>query len=249
MCVLLVLLSVLSSAVLLTSVQSAFAATTQITGTVTSAVTKAPLGGAEVCEYQIEGGAGNACVQTDAKGEYVLTVGRGGGFVVHFDTTVKGLIPRTFYNGAFTGREATPVKVAEGATVSGIDEAIEEGGRITGNVRSGSTGTPIEGIEACAQLPEVVPLAGGLERHRTCATTDASGNYTIEGLPPGEGLPAGGYEVEFTSTLDFIRQFYDGKLESYSATLIPILPGTTVPNVDAELAEGGEISGLVTSQV
>lgn len=232
---------------LLAFAQQAFAAAPQIAGTVTSAVTKAPLAGSEVCEYPNEGGAGMVCAQTDAKGDYVLKVGRAGTFVMHFDTAVEGLVPQTFYKDVFVSREATPVKVGEGATVSGIDEAIEEGGRISGRVRSSSTQAPIQGVEACAELPDVDQR--GVEPHRTCATTNAGGEYEIKGLTPGEGEPVGGYEVEFTSGLDYISQFYDGKLERYSGTRIPIQLGATVPDVDAELEEGGEISGRVTSQV
>ncbi len=232
---------------LLAFAQQAFAAAPQIAGTVTSAVTKAPLAGSEVCEYPIEGGAGTVCAQTDAKGGYVLKVGRAGTFVVYFDTAAEGLVPRTFYKDAFVSREATPVKVGEGATASGIDEAIREGGRISGRVLSSSTKAPIQGVEACAELPDVDQR--GVEPHRTCATTNAGGEYEIEGLTPGEGVPEGGYEVEFTSALDYISQFYDGKLERYSGTRIPIHLGATVPDVNAELEEGGEISGRVTSQV
>jgi hypothetical protein len=232
---------------LLAFAQPAFAAAPQIAGTVTSAVTKAPLAGVEVCEYQIEGGTGSACAQTNTEGDYRLGVGRPGAFIVHFDTTVEGLIPQTFYKGVFVNREATPVQVGEGATVSGIDATIEEGGRITGRVRSSSTKAPIQGVEACAELPDVDQ--SGVEPHRTCATTNANGEYEIQGLTPGEGKPEGGYEVEFTSPLDYVRQFYDGKPERYSGTRIPIDAGKTVPNIDAELEGGGEISGRVTSQV
>ncbi len=232
---------------LLVFAQQAFAAAPQIAGTVTSAVTKAPLVGSEVCEYPIEGGAGTVCAQTDAKGGYALKVGRAGTFVVYFDTAVEGLVPRTFYKNAFVSREATPVKVGEGTTVSGIDEAIREGGRISGRVLSSSTKAPIQGVEACAELPDVDQR--GVEPHRTCATTNAGGEYEVKGLTPGEGVPEGGYEVEFTSALDYISQFYDGKLERYAGTRIPIHLGATVPDIDAELEEGGEISGRVTSQV
>jgi hypothetical protein len=240
------LVVMLAQLTLLAFAEPAFAAAPQIAGTVTSAVTKVPIAGVEVCEYQIEGGAGSACAQTDSKGDYVLEVGRAGRFVVHFDTTVEGLIPQTFYNGVFVNREATSVRVGEGATVSGIDATIEEGGRISGRVISDSTKGPIQGVEVCAELPDVDQ--SGVEPHRTCAPTNAGGEYEIQGLTPGEGVPEGGYEVEFTSPLDYIRQFYDGKLERY-ATRIPIHAGETVPNIDAELEEGGEISGRVTSQV
>ncbi len=219
--------------------------TTQITGTVTSAVTKAPIKGVEVCEYPDEGGTGDRCTQTGPSGEYVLEVGRGGEFVVYFDTTVEGLVPHTFYNGVFVDHEATRVQVAEGETVSGIDEAIQKGGLITGRVQNKSTKAPIQGVQACAELPDVDQ--SGVEPHRTCATTNVSGEYEIAGLTPGEGEPEGGYAVEFTSTLDYIKQFYGGGLENYSSTLIPIVLGETVPNIDAELEEGGEIAGRLVS--
>ncbi len=242
------LVVMLAQFTLLALAQPAFAASPRITGTVTGAVTKAPLAGVEVCEYQIEGGVGSACAPTDSKGDYVLEVGRPGRFIVHFDTAIEGLIPQTFYKGVFVSREATPVKVGEGATVTGIDEAIEEGGRIAGRVLNSSTKTPIQDIEACAELPDIDQR--GVEPHRMCATTNTRGEYEIEGLTPGEGVPEGGYEVEFTSPLDYIRQFYDGKPERYSGTTrIPIQAGKSVSNIDAELEEGGEISGRVTSQV
>jgi hypothetical protein len=221
----------------------------EIAGTVTSAVTKAPLQHVKVCEYPIEHGNGNACAETNASGEYALVVGLAGRFVVYFDTTEKGLVPRTFYNGVYSGSEATPITVGEEAKRSGIDEALAEGGRIAGSVTNASTQAAIEGVHVCAQLPEAGQIAGGLERHRTCAATDSSGGYTITSLPPGEGVPAGGYEVEFTSELDYIPQFYNGKSERWQATLIPITPGNTVAGVDARLAEGGEITGRLTSAV
>lgn len=243
-----VLAAMLAQLGLVVLAQPAFAATQEITGTVTSAVTKAPLAGAEACEYAIEGGAKSACAETDSKGDYILGVGKAGTFVVYFDTTIEGLIPQTIYKSVFVSREATPVKVVEGEIVSGIDQAIEEGGRIAGRVTSRSTKDPIEGAEACAELPDVDQ--SGVEQHRTCATTNADGEYEIQGLTPGEGVPEGGYEVEFTSSQDYLRQFYNGKPERYSGTTrIPIDAGKTVPNVDAELEEGGEISGRVTSQI
>lgn len=121
--------------------------TTQITGAVSSAVTKAPIEGVEVCEYPDEGGAGAKCTQTGSSGEYVLEVSRGGEFVVSFDTTTGGSYPTLFTTGPSptTKRhhEATRVQVAEGQTVSGIDEAIKEGGRITGRVQTKPTTKPV----------------------------------------------------------------------------------------------------------
>ncbi len=122
-----------------------------------------------------------------------------------------------------------------------------ETGAIAGQVRNSAGKAPLAGIEVCAQLPEIPALAGGEERHRRCDTSGAGGEYEIDSLPALNGSPPGGYEVEFNTTLDFIRQFYSGKLEDYSATLVPIVPGKTVQGIDAELEEGGEIHGRITS--
>ena len=226
---------------------SALAAGAQITGTVTSATTKAPLRGVKVCEYQVEGGTGWACSATDSGGGYVLAVDSGGKFVVYFEIAEGGYVDRTYYNEMFSSREASDVSVPEGGTTSGIDEALEEGGRITGVVQSASTKMPLEGVEVCAQLPEEGAFAGGLELHLSCTATDSSGAYMIEGLAPGNGFPPGGYEVEFKSDLNYLRQFYNDALERYKGPLLPVTLGSTFSGIDAELEEGGEISGRLTS--
>ncbi len=238
---------VLGCAVLLAAAQPASAAGPQIEGTVTSAVSKAPLDGVQVCQWADEGGNGGGCTTTNGAGEYTLDVGAAGTFVVYFDTTVEGLVPRTYFNGVYASREAKSVKVGEGHTVSGIDAAIEPGGSIAGEVRSAATKAALGGVEACAELPNV--NQSFIEPHRECATTNGAGEYLIQSLTPGNGVPEGGYRVEFKSAADYIRQFYDGKLEEFAAKLIPVTLGATVAGVDAELEEGAEISGVVTSQV
>ncbi len=121
-----------------------------------------------------------------------------------------------------------------------------EGGRISGVVTSASTKAPLEGIQVCAELPE---WDSSRQINRTCAETDSNGTYTIEGLIPGEGFPPGGYEVEFTSGLDYLPQFYSGGHERTQATLLPIVAGSSFSGIDAEMEEGGYISGTLTSAI
>ena len=242
-----IVLALMCLAAPLISAPPASASGAQIKGIVTSAATSGPLENVQVCEYVLEGGAEEGCTSTDAAGAYTLPVGDGGVFAVFFDTTAEGLVPRTYYNGVYASGEATEVTVGEGQTLTGIDATIQVGGRIEGSVTDAATKAPIQGAEACAQLP-----AGGrtdFETHRECATTNAAGDYLIQSLPPGNGFPEGGYEVEFTSPNDYIRQFYDGVREPFQATLVAVALDTTVQSIDAELEEGGEISGVVTSQV
>ena len=80
---------------------------------------------------------------------------------------------------------ADEVSVTTGATTSGIDAEMEEGGEIEGLVTAAVGGTPIEGVEVCALEPE------GEFAFVSCALTNASGEYMVAGLPTGK------YRVEF----------------------------------------------------
>jgi carboxypeptidase family protein len=120
------------------------------------------------------------------------------------------------------------------------------GGQIAGTVRSVPGGTPIEGIEVCAYTETSVdggPLEGGA--HAECVTTNVNGEYTIS------GLPAGKYEVEFSapekSTLNFVAQYYKDKALPSEAELVTVRESEKVSEINAELEEGGWITGTVTN--
>lgn len=96
----------------------------------------------------------------------------------------------------------------------------------------------IEGIEVCA-------YATNLEfEEPSCTTTGANGEYTISALPGGE------YYVEFTvppkSSLYYITQYYHDKSLFAEAQTVPVGTGATTSGIDAEMQEGGDITGTVT---
>ena len=76
------------------------------------------------------------------------------------------------------------------------------------------------------------------------ATTKANGEYTVEGLASGP------YKVEFSagfeSDLNYVTQYYDGAPSLAAAESVPVTQGATTPGIDAELQEGGKLSGTVT---
>jgi hypothetical protein len=113
-------------------------------------------------------------------------------------------------------------------------------GLITGTVTDTSA-APIAGIEVCASekgSESFFGLFGG------CATTNAAGEYTLSGLTKGE------YVVEFLSPaesgLDYVTQYYRNRSSYSEAEAVTVREGETTKEIDAELQEGGRISGRVT---
>jgi hypothetical protein len=111
-------------------------------------------------------------------------------------------------------------------------------GSISGTVTAANGGAPLEGVEVCAY-----EIGGEEEFTEPCPLTSISGAYTISGLAPGS------YKVEFwphLEGLNYITQFYNGKSSFATAEAVLVTAGTTVSGVNAQLQEGGRITGTVT---
>jgi hypothetical protein len=220
----------------LVAATSAFAAT--ISGTVSEADgAHAVLEGVEVCSHVQPYTFEDSCATSDGAGNYSLSV-PAGSYSVHFSDSPRNRnLVDQYYGGSVTF-PGTLVSVS-GATesVTGIDAQLGEGSTISGSVTDAATHASIAGIPVCAVAEY------GLEGFATrCHKTDESGNYAINGLPPGE------YEVEFQSgLLNYQPQYYDGTPERAGRTLVPILAaGETAGSIDAAMEVGVEITGTLT---
>jgi hypothetical protein len=224
---------------------SAIAASTgQISGKVTRASGDAAIQGIEVCAFSTSeepSAESYGCATTSSSGEYTITGLTSGQYDVEFispSESEPGYITQ-YYEGTTSFEDAKAVRVNAPATTSGINAALEEGGRITGEVTrtsGGLGGSPIEGIEVCASAVHSEGYG--------CAKTKSNGIYTIT------GLGSGNYDVEFSSPieggLDFVSQYWEYTHSRSAAKEVSVTAPGTTQNIDGKLEEGGRIEGKVT---
>ncbi len=116
--------------------------------------------------------------------------------------------------------------LAEG--INTLNAAMQESGTISGRVTSAATGSGLGSVTV------YVDKVGGAEFFYRYTTTGSEGYYSIAALPPGT------YEVEFYPN-DLSGYLYQRKTTT--------LGEGAVDTVNAELKEGGKISGTVTDSV
>jgi hypothetical protein len=206
-----------------------------ITGTVTSAATHVAIADVEVCLYTASGDSFVQCTFSGPGGEYSMLRVVAGEYKVEFGLDGSfGYTPQYFGGGSsFSG--ADTVSVAKGASVSGIDAELQEGGHITGRVIIAPSKAPVADVEVCAYAPSAT-------YSDECAFTDSSGEYALVGLSPGE------YKIEFSPFNDnLLAQYFSAAPSLSQAKAVSVTAGETTPGIDAELQEGGRISGEVTA--
>jgi 5-hydroxyisourate hydrolase-like protein (transthyretin family) len=204
-----------------------------ITGTITNELTQAPLANIRV-EVTNNTGVFVDAVTTDVNGLFVTASGfPTGTYFVRTDDNNQGYINEVYpnvpcltYSGTCSQVSATSVAVTSGVAKTGVDISLKPGGRVSGHVINATGGAPI-----AAQIT-VSNLAG---QSFSFASTDATGTYTT-----GRGLPSGVYSITASSSIGFFSQ---------TRTSISVIEGTTTPNIDFALVEGGRISGTVRDAV
>jgi 5-hydroxyisourate hydrolase-like protein (transthyretin family) len=160
----------------------ALAAGGQITGTVTDAVSHAPIENVEVDAYD-SGGNFVASMCTAADGSYTLGGLATGSYSVDF--TAGSFSPACAASPNYLPQSYNdPVAVTAGSTTSGIDAALAAGGQITGTVTGATTNQPLAGIEV-----DLFDSSGTIKLSTTC--TEDDGTYTFSGLATGS------YDLDF----------------------------------------------------
>jgi hypothetical protein len=210
------------------------AASGSVSGTVTDALSGDPIAGIEVCAYSEEVEfVESDCKLTNADGEYEISNLPAAAYFVEFWGPQLNYLTQ-YWQDRSRFQDADPVAVGVGA-VSGIDAAMDRGGRISGTVTLASPPhEAVAGIEVCAFT------VSEEEGEVRCVKTNGAGEYMIQGLPHGT------YKVEFWPGEDnLVPQYWDHVLRWEEATPVEVDVEATAEEIDAALAVGGVITGSV----
>jgi hypothetical protein len=129
----------------------------------------------------------------------------------------------------------TPVQAQDDVMVTIHVVAQADLGSISGQVTAAEGGQPIPGL---------VAIAGSEALHfRRTARTDRQGNYTIQGLPPGDYIVAvpGGDSP-------FAGMFYSNANRREDATPVTVKSGTNTPDINFALTRKTQPQELEQSQ-
>jgi protocatechuate 3,4-dioxygenase beta subunit len=196
---------------------------------------------------------------TDPDGSYQLQSDAGSFYV--FAEVPNGAYVPEFYpdqpcpGSLFTGVQpcieagAQAIAVADGATVSGIDIALNIGGRIAGAVRDRVTGAPISGASVWLFHDDGTPIYPN--PFSAPATTDAAGRYVFQGLLTDGYLAyaaAAPYGSELWNRIDCAGTLQQSCIP-LAGTPIPVMRDELTSDVDFDLPRLASIHAVVASPV
>lgn len=230
-----VLLSVLSALVLLgiTPANAADLSDASISGKVTApaGVNLSDVGisvrGADDFSYPAWG-------QVAEDGSYTVSGLPAGSYKVQFEGSAAGAISQ-WYPGAPTFESATPVTLASGQSLTGVDASLVKGASISGRV------TVPAGIDPSSVGVWITSTSYGPDWYSAYGQVGQDGSYTVR------GAPAGSYKIQFSGgNSGVITQWHSGASSSETATPVTLTAGQDLTGINATLVMGASISGKAT---
>jgi len=214
-----------------------------IAGTVTEQGSPSPLDSGYVRIFDAAG-VSLASAYPDSLGDYETSLGLATGTYYAATSSFEGYLDELYddlpCDTGCTFTDGTPISVTAGATTSGIDFGLEEGGFIAGTVTEDGSGSGLD--------------TGYVTIY------DSSGSWVVDGYPAASGayltyktLAAGTYYARTWSFEGYFDELYDdiscaGGCTVTDGTPILVTAGATTSGIDFALLKGGSISGTVTEE-
>lgn len=212
-----------------TGINAALTPGGSITGLVTSAATRAPVGGICVVAQNVAQEDDFGFDITTRQGRYVIRGLNSGRYEIEFFPCFGSLAGQV---------RSSLVTVAAPRQTGGINAALGAGGSIQGHVTARSPATPGQGL--CV---DAFGVTGGFANS---AITDASGSFSIPNLPAGRYVVYVGDPACPDGPYNVVPQWYPGKRSRAGATPVTVAGGMVTSGIDANLALDGSITGAVT---
>ncbi len=168
-----------------------------VTGTVFSIGTGLPLTGLTVAAYNAGSGTRRGFLQTDSRGRYSLALPPGAYKLAAYDD--QGAFAPRFFLDQPTFTAATPVTVAAGRAIAGIDLRLDFAAHFTGVVVDADTAVVLPGMTVFAYTADGASAAATVK-------SSPAGNFMIN-VPAGSyklvaADPSGNYGVGFVDDVD-----------------------------------------------
>jgi hypothetical protein len=200
-----------------------------ISGTVTDPKGD-PLAG--ICAIAITKRGRGFQATTSSTGAYEVDHLRPGSYVMGFEPGCgnnDNWLPALYDNAA-------PIVVTAGQVTGNIDESLVLGGGISGTVTE-TNGTPL--VDVC--VTAINSVAGSVSIF-TELGLGPGGSYGFSSISPGR------YEVSFAGCgANVAPQFWNDQSSYKGATILQVAAGPSLTGIDAAMAPGGSISGVVRS--
>ncbi len=165
---------------------------------------------------------------TLADGTYSIAGLAPGNYVLRCDPALDQGYAMSYYNGKLTKSTADILTVTSAGVLAGVDFVLGPGGSISGRVTDG------ENLRSVGNIDMDVLDAVTLLPLDQDALTDADGQYTLAGLPPGAYV----VRADPSANQFYQRMYYGGTSTAVTATSVPLAAGENVTGIDIAFIPG-----------